>query len=143
MKKIFCLALLLMLSAGYVYAQGNKDILELADKLETCTPYKANFVHPLTGEKLTREIVGMTNEKCVYVEGMPNGGKMECKYSKDSLPSIAQYYRDTANADSSKVTVSGSKTDSTPKIVYKINGKSVDNPLQECMNNGDCVISGY
>ena len=85
----------------------------------------------------------MTNGKCVYVEGMPNGGKMECKYSKDSLPSIAQYYRDTANADSSKVTVSGSKTDSTPKIVYKINGKSVDNPLQECMNNGDCVISGY
>ena len=132
-----------MLSAGYVYAQGNKDILELADKLETCTPYKANFVHPLTGEKLTREIVGMTNGKCLYIEGMPNGGKMECKYSKDSLSSIAQYYRDTANAGSSEVNVSTSQTDSKPKPIYKINGKPVDNPMQECMNNGDCVISGY
>ena len=132
-----------MLTAGDVYAQKNKDILELADKLETCTPYKANFVHPLTGEKLTREIVGMTNGKCVYVEGMPNGGKMKCKYSKDSLPSIAQYYRNTANAGSSEVNVSISQTDSKPKTIYKINGKPVDNPMQECMNNGDCVISGY
>ena len=140
-------------SKSYTLSEENKPytpseenfethLLKFADKLETCKPYKGSFDHPFTGEKLTREIMGMASSKCVYIEGMPVGGKMECKYSKDSLSSIAQYYRDSVNADSFGVNISGSITDSTPETTYKINGQIVDNPLQESMNNGDCVISG-
>lgn len=106
-----------------------KKILKFADKLQACEVYKTTFIHPLTREKLTREILGIRDDRCLYIEGMPNGGKMECRYSKDSLPSMAQFYKDILSPRKS------------PKSTYKINGKIVKNPLQECLDNGDCVIS--
>ena len=78
-----------------------------------------------------------------YVEQMPNGGKMECKYVESDRITVAQYYKDMANAESEEVNISGNLFNEKPKITYKVNGKEVENPLQAALNNGTCVISGY
>jgi hypothetical protein len=101
------------------------------------------FKHPLTGEILEKEILGIIDGKCNYVEQMPNGGKMECKYSESERAVVAQYYKDVANAESVGTSFSLDSGSGEQKAKYTINGKVVDNPLQEAMTSGACVISGY
>ncbi len=113
------------------------------DKLSSCTPYKITFKHPLTGEMLEKEILGIVNGKCDYVEQMPNNGKMECKYTESERKAAAQYYKDVASAETFGASVSANLVDGEQKTTYTIDGKVVDNPLQEFMNSGVCVITGY
>ena len=120
----------------------NPEIV-FADKLNSCTKYKTTFKHPFTGEMLEKEILGIVNGKCNYVEQMPNGGKMECKYSESERMVVAQYYKDVANAESVGTSFSADLGSEEQKTTYTINGKVVDNPLQEAMTSGVCVISGY
>jgi len=84
----------------------------------------------------------MTDGECLYVEGMPNGGKMECRYSEASRREVAQYYRDWSNARSSQ-TQAATSSEPEEEPTYTIDGNEVDNPLQESMSNGTCVVSGY
>ena len=70
------------------------------NSLNSCTKYKTQFTHPLTGDNLTREIVGIVNGKCNYIEQMPNGGIMECKYTENNRKAVAQYYQDLSVAES-------------------------------------------
>src|SRR3989344_5522461 len=77
----------------------NPEIV-FADKLSSCTKYKTTFKHPLTGETLEKEVLGIISGKCDYFEQMPNGGKMECKYSESERMAAAQYYKDVATAES-------------------------------------------
>jgi len=114
-----------------------------ADKLSSCTKYKTTFKHPLTGETLEKEVLGIVSGKCDYVEQMPNGGKMECKYSESERMAAAQYYKDVATAESAEISVNVNLGSGEQKTTYTINGNVVDNPLQEAMNTGVCVISGY
>jgi len=120
----------------------NPEIV-FADKLSSCTKYNTTFKHPFTGETLEKEILGIIGGKCDYVEQMPNGGKMECKYSESERMAAAQYYKDVATAESAGTSVKANLGGGEQKATYTINGKVVDNPLQEAMNTGVCVISGY
>src|SRR3989344_708502 len=120
----------------------NPEIV-FADKLSSCTKYKATFKHPFTGDMLEKEILGVIGGKCNYVEQMPNGGKMECKYSESERVTVAQYYKDVASAESVGTSFSADLGSGEQKATYTINGKVVDNPLQEAMTSGACVISGY
>lgn len=120
----------------------NPEIV-FADKLSSCTKYKLTFKHPLTGDMLEKEILGVIDGKCNYVEQMPNGGKMECKYSESERTAVAQYYKNVANAKSTGTSVSADPVNGKQKSTYTINDKAVDNPLQEAMTSGACVISGY
>lgn len=120
----------------------NPEII-FADKLSSCSTYKTTFKHPLTGEMLEKEILGIINGKCDYVEQMPNGGKMECKYTESERKAVAQYYKDVASAESVGTSVNANLGSGEQKTTYTINGKVVDNPLQEATNSGVCVISGY
>lgn len=120
----------------------NPEIV-FADKLSSCTKYKTTFKHPLTGETLEKEVLGIVSGKCDYVEQMPNGGKMECKYSESERIAVAQYYKDVASAESAGTSVNADLGSGEQKTTYTINGKVVDNPLQEFMNSGVCVITGY
>ena len=119
----------------------NPEIV-FADKLSSCTKYKATFKHPFTGDMLEKEILGVIGGKCNYVEQMPNGGKMECKYSESERVVVAQYYKDVASAESVGTSFSADLGSGEQKATYTINGKVVDNPLQEAMTSGACVISG-
>ncbi len=123
--------------------QPQNPEMVFADKLNSCTKYKTTFKHPLTGETLEKEVLGIVSGKCDYVEQMPNGGKMECKYSESERIAVAQYYKDAASAESAGTSVNANLGSGEQKTTYTINGKVVDNPLQEAMNTRVCVISGY
>ena len=114
-----------------------ENCASLADNLSSCETFKCTFIHPLSGERLQKEIVGLVNDKCKYIEQMPNNGKMECNYTADLRVAVAQYYKGLASADSMGTSVSSAKTE------YTINGKIVSNPLQEATDTAQCVISGY
>ncbi len=91
-----------------------------------------------------REIVGEADGKCVCVEAMPNNGKMECKYSPQQRAAAAQYYRDMLSYQNMKMNITASTgPDGKTKTVYEVDGKKIDNPLQDYMDDGTCVISGY
>jgi hypothetical protein len=113
------------------------------DKLLTCTKYKCQFLHPFTGENMTKEILGIINRECNYVEQMPNNGKMECNYTESVRKAVAQYYKDAAKAESVGTSVQADLGSGDTQTTYTIDGKQVENPLQEAMTNGQCVISGY
>lgn len=123
--------------------QSQNPEIVFADKLGPCTKYKTTFKHPLTGETLEKEVLGIVNGKCDYVEQMPNGGKMECKYTGNERKVVAQYYKDVASAESVGTSVNVNLGSGEQKTKYTINGKEVENPLQEAMSSGICVISGY
>lgn len=145
-KTVLIVSIFLLLASVCSYAQDQqKDMLDLAAKLESCEVYTQKFVHPFTKKSLERKIEGLVDGKCLYIEEMPNGGKMECRYSVESRKAVAQYYRDIANAQSSgtKVELSLGDKKQEAKYTYTINGKEVENPLQECLDNGTCTISGY
>lgn len=114
-----------------------------ADKLDGCTPYLTNFVHPLTGEGLTKEIIGAVSGICTYREQMPGGGVMTCKYNESERVAAAQYYKSLALSTSSGTSVKIDALTGTQTTTYTINGKVVTNPLQTFMDTGVCVISGY
>lgn len=114
-----------------------------ADNLNSCINYKISFTHPLTGEELEKEILGIEDGKCVYVEQMPNGGKMRCKYSETERVLAAQYYLDLALAESTKTEAEVDLGSENGNPTYIVNDKIVENPLQEFMNTGVCEISGY
>lgn len=113
------------------------------DKLSSCEKYRCQFAHEFTGETLEKEILGIINGKCDYVEQMPNGGKMECKYTESARKAIAQYYKDVAAAESVGMQVNINLRSGEQKSTYTIDDKKVENPLEEAMNNGTCVLSGY
>jgi hypothetical protein len=145
-KTVLIVSIFLLLASVCSYAQDQqKDMLDLAAKLELCEVYTQKFIHPFTGESLERKIEGLVDGKCLYIEEMPNGGKMECRYSVESRKAVAQYYRNIAKAQSSgtKVELSLGYKKQEAKYTYTINGKEVENPLQECLDNGTCTISGY
>src|SRR5699024_4764315 len=106
----------------------------LPHHLGECTAYSETFRHPMIGDELNKEVIGLYEDGlCEYKEEMPNGGVMECKLSEETRLVMAQYYKNEARYSSY----------AGIKITYKLNGKTVENPLDVAMNNGECTISGY
>lgn len=113
------------------------------DKLDSCLPYKCQFQHQLTGQTLIKEITGLNGDKCSYSEQMPNNGNMECQYTENMRKAVAQYYKNMASAESVGTSVNINLGSGEQKTKYTIDGKEVENPLQEAMDTGQCVVSGY
>lgn len=114
---------------------------DFPDHLERCMPYECQFSHPFTGETMVKAVVGEEAGICLYVEEMPNGGQMNCRYDPELRTAIAQYYRDVAAAKTTAV--DAQVNEDRIRATYTIDGKEVENPLQEAMTNGQCDISGY
>ena len=111
------------------------------DHLELCTPHKCQFVHPFTGEIMVKAVVGEEAGNCIYTEEMPNGGQMDCTYPPELRATIAQHYRDVATAKTTGAEVQ--VTEDRIETTHTIDGKEVENPLQEAITSGQCIISGY
>jgi len=128
-----------------------KGLLDLAEKLEKREVYTGTFIHPFTGEKMTREIKGIVDGKWTYIEQMPNGGKMVCQYSDERRKEMAQYYEYQAKAwakgsisFSAKIKFdSRSASGNEAKTTTKIDGEEIRNILQEMTDSGECVVLGY
>ena len=118
---------------------------DFPDMLEICSQYICKFTHPITGEQMTREIQGISSDSCIYIEQMPNDGRMDCEYTEEMRIAVAQYYRDIFEAESFgfestfELQPNGSEVDSTNTI----DGEIVSNPLQEALDLGQCIVSGY
>lgn len=74
---------------------------------------------------------------------MPNNGVMECDFNESQRVQVAQYYKDLVSAQEVGTEVEGALNSTHPKITYTIDGKAVANPLQEVLDIGVCIISGY
>lgn len=141
MKETILILLLFFPTALFAQNQQEK-LIELADNLETCSAFTQEFEHPFTGDTFERNITETSETECTFTEGMPNGLLMTCTFSEESRKSAASYYRDLAAADSFGTETSQSLgEDDEQSTSYTIDGKEVDNPLQESMENGTCVIS--
>lgn len=119
------------------------NLVIFADNLHSCTPYQTTFQHPLTGEAMEREILGLVTDNCIYVEQMPNNGKMECSYTENERRAAAQFYKDSAAVESAETNASGNLMTGEYETTHTIDGQVVNNPLQEMLDNGSCIISGY
>ena len=107
------------------------------EKLDACEAFSCEFEHPFTGDKLKKEILGLVDDKCKYTEQMPNSGKLDCQYSESLRKAVAQYTRDVTAAEDVGTSVRGDER------TYTIDGKQVENQLEEAMSSGACVVSGY
>jgi hypothetical protein len=113
---------------------------ELPNRLDSCQPYSCQFTHILTGDSLNRDIVGLTNNLCEYTEEMPNNGRMDCQYTEEFREVVAQYYRDVDVATTVGTSGSFDLGSGEGTFTYTINGVEVENPLQEALDTGVCVI---
>ena len=113
------------------------------NKLDACEAFSCEFEHPFTGEMMEKKIIGLVNSKCQYTEEMPNNGRMNCEYSESLRKAVAQYHRDFAAAESAGTSVKADLGSGEVETKYTIDGKEVENPLQEAMDTGACTISGY
>lgn len=121
---------------------GNCDIF--SDKLSSCTKYKCQFVNLLIKETIEKEISGIINGKCNYTEQITNNGKMECKFTESARKAVAEYYKNAIQLESMGIIIDEELGSSDKqKIAYIMDGKVVENPLQEAINNGMCAISSY
>ena len=119
------------------------DCSAFPSKLHTCDAFSCTFKHPFTGELVERKIIGLENGTCQYSEEMPNNGQMNCAYPEDMRKAVAQYYADIAPTKSTSTSIKIDLQSGQAKTTYTIDGKEVNNPLQEALNNGQCTISGY
>ena len=117
------------------------DCYAFPDRLDACEPFSCVFEHPLTGEMMKREIFRLVEGRCQYSEEMPNSALVECEYTESMRKAVAQYHRDLADSESSGTSITG-QGGSDGEAVYIIDGVEVENPLQEAMYAGECVISG-
>ena len=108
-------------------------------KLEKCEKHECIFVHPFTKELMERRIVGEVGDKCLYIEEMPNGGRMECRFFKHERKELAEYYKQyielEATAKSREFRMSNAKA------VAIFDGKELESP--ELFSTGACVVFGY
>lgn len=132
-----------MMKLAYVATMVNEntDQVAFADHLESCAEYQDTFIHLLMAEDMNREILGFVDGTCHYFEQMPNDGEMNCEYDEDLRITVAQYYKDLAEADTYSVSFSINSEGATS--TYTIDGVEVENPLQEALDSEACVVSGY
>ncbi len=131
-----------LVCAGKAMANPSEvQLQELSEKLKVCEKFTQEFKHPFTGQTMKRFINGFKGEKCNYLEEMPGNMKMECNYPKEKLGKVSDYYK---NPDKfgSKVKSKTKFKDGKPVTETKHfkENQEVKNPLQESLQNGECVV---
>lgn len=111
----------------------------LAEELPTCTPHIMSFTHFFDGKTYTKEIAGMTEKGCHYIETMPNGGKYECYFSELQRNELSQAI--VANMESYSQSSEG--TFSMSYSSTESASTSTD-PWQQVYNDpATCTLNGY
>ena len=115
--------------------------------LKTCTNFKCQYQHPLfEDQKMIREIKNM-NDNCIYTEQMPNNGLMTCTYTELQRLAAAQYYQNIDNGaeieSNVSVTFGFGDSEAESEIIETIDGEIAEVSLNDFLQDGTCVISGY
>lgn len=100
------------------------------ESLSKCSPDKETYVNGFTGENATREIIGMENGKCVYIEEAPdsNSGiivKTSCNYSDKSRLQLVEYYK---------------KLNEGGKVEFSIETDSGGNTISKTIVGGEEIV---
>jgi|GEM_PF-2550714 hypothetical protein len=111
------------------------DCADFITALNTCSEFSCTFEHPMTGDELEKRVLGYDEDLCVYEEEMPNNMMMTCNYPNSHLGAVAKYYEDLEEAESAGTSLTDEGA------LYFINGEQVENPLQDAMDQGFCLIS--
>jgi hypothetical protein len=111
-----------------------KNCFDFAQNIKSCSLYTCEFHHPISMEILTREIKGIENDKCIYVEKMPNNLEFKCNFSLSEMNSISNYF-ETKNILFTQVVINNEE------IKYILNGEESLIPFQEAINNKNCIIT--
>ena len=117
------------------------DCTNYSSMLDPCTPYTCTYTHPMTGEQIEKKIIGQTGGKCLTVEQMPGGGRMECSYTVEMRKAVSQFMASSAGKEGSVAATTS--MDGKTKTTYTVDGKQVANPLQTSIENGQCKVAGY
>lgn len=126
-----------------IRAEEQRKYLAFAESLRTCTKYQDTFRHFFTGGMMNREILGIIDGKCRYIEEMPNDGQMECNYSEEDRLIAAAAHKEFAETGSARAEIGGTTATGESQAESTIGNERRENPLQEFLDNGVCVISGY
>jgi HEAT repeat protein len=119
------------------------DCTKLHDKCKKYEGYKCELSNTFTDEIVEERRHVKAGDKYLYVEEMPNGGRMRCRFTKDQSLEVARYYSLLAAAKTKRFNVRVSMPDGKIKTVDIFDGKEVENPLQKSLDNGKCRIFGY
>lgn len=113
-----------------------------AAAIYNCANYEEQFVHPFTGDSLTRRVVGPGDDSCRVEEGVPGNMLMVCNYSFDRLPAVADFYAHPEKLENAKVSSSTRLVDGEPvtTTIYTIDGKEVSHPVNEALAAGECAV---
>lgn len=142
MKKMLLLTLLIssLIGTSESYSSTCADFTE---NLRKCEPYSCSFKHPFTGGMMKRQIVGLKNNVCQYVEEMPNNGKMECLYPLERLDAVADAYKKAfAQFESGNINFSAKFSLGDSSAETEGSGND-NNALQKYLDDGTCVVTGY
>ncbi len=130
-----------------VSAQGELDPAQkiLAEHLRNCSVLEQQFVHPFTGDSLTRRVKGFSGENCHYVEELPANGRWECFYPKDKLPQMADFYLHPERFENAEIKsrtefVDGNLVTTTE---YIVDGEAIFHPMNDSIEKGECKVLGY
>jgi hypothetical protein len=110
---------------------------DFPDKLEQCTKYSCEFMHPIMGGQMEKEI-RMVGDKCNYTEELPNNGLMECNFTESQRKIAAAYYRSVAGSTSFKMKV----TIDLGSGEVETDGAGLEQAMTKMMNDV-CVFTGY
>lgn len=95
MKRFFLMFAVCCLLASKAQAElpiPENQLRIFIEKIKACELYELEFKHPLTGEMKSKFIKGIEDNKCLYVETMPENLTLICRFPMDSLTSIARDY---------------------------------------------------
>ncbi|MEJ0062014.1 MAG: hypothetical protein WDO70_02095 [Alphaproteobacteria bacterium] len=121
------------------------DCADFPAMLESCSPYQCSFVHPFTRQAMEKNIRGENNGKCLYTEQMPGGGRLECAYTPEMRQAVTEELRNYASGKpiSGKTHGTASASGSNIQSTYVMDGKEYPSAMQQALNEGQCVTTGY
>ena len=90
----------LLFAAAPAHAEYSlDDARAIADALDSCKPSHVETDHPVMPDfRISHDILGMQNGRCVYTQSMPNNMKMICSFTSSGRKDAARLMRETAES---------------------------------------------
>ncbi|MFA6280512.1 MAG: hypothetical protein WC612_06955 [Bdellovibrionales bacterium] len=140
-KSLFLICLLSLLVLSSVVLAN--DCSRYPTMLETCTPFSCSYQHPMTGDMVSKSIIGEKAGKCLTTEQMPDAGQANCAFNVEFRKAVSQYLKLVDGGHKVKSSTTFDTATGKARTTETVDGLPVVNPLQEAFDKGICQVSGY
>ena len=115
---------------------------DLAEHIAECEPFGELTVNLYTGDSLWREIEGVRDGRCLYIEDLPRNQRMTCRYELSRLPGIAEVYAHPERYEDLDISMRSRLVDGkmVTSASYSRDGEPVDYPLADVFETGECEL---